>query len=41
MHLHVVQDAYEKLNSDVDILKQKIVEQEELCFLLHIQLSNA
>ena len=34
MHLLVVQDAYEKLNFEVDLLKQKSMEQEELCSLL-------
>ena len=41
MHLPVVQDAYEKLNSNVDVLKHKSVEQEEICPLLCTQLSNA
>lgn len=38
MHLPVVQDAYENLNFEVDLLKQKSMEQEELCSLLHTQL---
>ena len=41
MHLPVVQDANENLNSEVDLSKLKTMEQEELCSLLHTQLYGA